>query len=139
MSGMENDGTWGAASRNALRSFNDRVRSVVEIDRPTPEALEAVQSHKDRVCPVSCEPGTELQGTSCVAVRRPLERSRHAARPVEHERPRSVRTSRQAEPVHADTGSQSLGLRKGESWIYQGNKRCKTYEPPGSPPRIICP
>jgi hypothetical protein len=100
MSGMENDGTWGTASRNALRSFNERTRSIAVIDHPTPEALDAVQSHKDRVCPMTCEPGTELRGTSCVAVPRPLERSRHAARPPERERSRSPRTSRQAEPAH---------------------------------------
>jgi hypothetical protein len=137
-SSMESDGSWGAASRNALRSFNDRTRSIAEIDRPTPEALEAVQSRRDRVCPVSCEPGTELHGTSCVAAPRPLERSRHAARPPEREqRSRSARPSRQAEPAHAVAGSQSLG--RGESWIYQGNKRCKAYDAPGVPPRIVCP
>jgi Caspase domain len=138
VSGMESDGTWGAASRNALRSFNERARSVAEIDRPTPEALEAVQSHKDRVCPMGCEPGTELRGTSCVAVPRPLERSRHAARPPEHERERS-RSARphHAEPAHADAGSPPM--RRGESWIFQGNKRCKAIDTPGLPPRIICP
>jgi hypothetical protein len=93
---MEYDGTWGAASRNALRSFNERTRSVGEIDRPTPEALEAVQGHKDRVCPAACEPGTELHGARCVAVPKPQDRSRHAARPPA----RSLRTPHQVEPAH---------------------------------------
>jgi hypothetical protein len=96
VSGMENDGTWGAASRNALRSFNERTRSLVEIDRPTSEALEAVQGHKDRVCPAACESGTELHGARCVAVPKPQERSRHAARPPARSRP----TSHQVEPAH---------------------------------------
>jgi uncharacterized caspase-like protein len=95
-SGMESDGTWGSASRNALQSFNERTRSVVEIDKPTPEALEAVQGHKDRVCPTVCEPGTELHGTDCVAVPKPQDRSRHAARPPA----RPPRTSHQVEPAH---------------------------------------
>jgi len=134
LNGMENDGTWGGASRDALRLFNERTNSIAEIDRPTPEALEAVQTHKERVCPVSCEPGTELRGTSCVATPRPLEqRSRHAARPPERERSRSPRTS----PAHADAGSSTL--QKGESWTYQGSKRCKSIDTPGLPPRIICP
>jgi hypothetical protein len=144
-SATEIDGTWGAASREALRSFNERTRSVAPLDRPTPEALEAVRSHKDRVCPMPCEAGTELHGTSCVA--KAPERSRHAARPPE--RDRSLRAQRSVEPGRADAprpGSSSYANvppspnnRNGESWIYVGKQRCKTYEPPGSAPRIICP
>jgi hypothetical protein len=95
VSGMENDGTWGTASRNALRSFNERTRSVAEVDRATPEALEAVQSHKGRVCQTACEPGTELRGTGCVPVPKLQDRSRHAARPPA----RSPRTPYQTEPA----------------------------------------
>jgi hypothetical protein len=142
VSGMESDGTWGGASRNALRSFNERDHSVAEIDRPTPEALEAVQSHRDRVCPMSCEPGTELHGTSCVAVARPSERSRRAARTPareperEHGRSRSARPLHRAEPAAAHADAEPL--RRGETWTYQGNKRCKAIDN-GGPPRIICP
>jgi hypothetical protein len=143
-SGIESDGMWGTASREALRSFNERTRSVAAVDRPTPEALEAVRSHKERVCPMPCDAGMELRGTSCVA--KPPERSHHAARPPERDRP--LRTQR--EPGRADAprpgGSTSYANvpiapnnRNGESWIYVGKQRCKTYEPPGSPPRIICP
>jgi hypothetical protein len=145
-SGGETDGTWDAASREALRSFNERTRSVAVVDRPTPEALDAVRSHKERVCPMPCEAGTELRGTSCVA--KPPERSRRAARPPEHDR--SPRPQRYVEPAHADAprpGASSSyanvpispNNRNGESWIYVGKQRCKTYEPPGSAPRIICP
>jgi hypothetical protein len=142
-SGIETDGTWGTTSREALRSFNERTRSIAVVDRPTAEALEAVRSHKERVCPLPCEAGTELRGTSCVA--KPPERSRHAARPPE--RDRSLRPQR--EPGRADAprpGGPSYANvpispnnRNGESWIYVGKQRCKTYEPPGSAPRIICP
>ena len=142
-SGIETDGTWGTTSREALRSFNVRTRSVAVVDQPTPEALDAVRSHKERVCPMPCEAGTELRGTSCVA--KPPERSRHAARPPERDRP--LRPQR--EPGRADAprpGSTSYANvpispnnRNGESWIYVGKQRCKTYEPPGSAPRIICP
>jgi hypothetical protein len=145
-SGIEADGTWGTTSREALRSFNERTRSVAVVDQPTPEALEAVRSHKERVCPMPCEAGTELRGTSCVA--KPPERSRHAARPPEREQ--SPRAQRHIEPGgRADgprAGSSSYANvpivpnnRNGESWIYVGKQRCKTYEPPGSAPRIICP
>jgi len=145
VSGTETDGTWGTASREALRSFNERTRSITLVDRPTPEALEAVRGHKERVCPTPCEAGTELRGTSCVA--KPPERSRRAARPPEREQ--SPRAQRHVEPGRADAprpGSTSYANvpispnnRNGESWIYVGKQRCKTYEPPGSAPRIICP
>ncbi len=146
-SAIETDGTWGTASREALRSFNERTRSLAAIDRPTPEALEAVRTHKERVCPTQCEAGKELRGTSCVATPPAPERSRHASRPPE--RDRSLRVQRSVEPGRADAprpGSPSSANapispnnRNGESWIYVGKQRCKTYEPPGSPPRIICP
>lgn len=147
VSGIEIDGTWGTASRDALRSFNERTRSVAVVDRPTPEALEAVRGHKDRVCPIPCEAGTQLRGTSCVAVPKALERSRHAARPPG--RDRSLPSQRHVEPGHADAprpGSPSYATvpvspnnRNGESWIYVGKQRCKTFEPRGAAPRIICP
>jgi Caspase domain len=128
VSGMENDGTWGRASRNALRSFNARTRSAAEIDRPTPEALEAVQSRKDRVCPVACAPGTELHGTGCIPVSR--DRSPQTAA-HSRERVRSLRTSRRVEPARADAG--------GESWIDVGKQRCETFKLMGAAPHIICP
>jgi uncharacterized caspase-like protein len=96
VSGTENDGTWGTASRNAMRSFNERTRSVAEVERPTPEALEEVQSRKGRVCQTACEPGTELRGTLCVAVPKLRDRSRHAARPPAQ----PPRTPHHAEPAH---------------------------------------
>jgi hypothetical protein len=77
------------------------------------------------------------------------ERDRHAARPSERspERDRSPRGQRADEPRRADAGprpptkeeNQSLDPRKGESWFYLGGKRCKTYQPMGETPRIICP
>ena len=149
-SGIEIDGTWGAASREALRSFNERTRSVAVIDRPTPEALEVVRSHKDRVCPITCEPGTEQRGTSCVAIPKPQERPRHASRPPERERDRPSRVQHDMEPRRTDAPPRQAGPstssawttldpQKGESWFYVGKQRCKTYEPKGLPPRIICP
>ncbi|HKD26899.1 MAG TPA: caspase family protein [Xanthobacteraceae bacterium] len=144
-SGIEIDGTWGTASRDALRSFNERTRSIAVVDRPTQEALEAVRGYRERVCPLRCEPGTELRGTACVAIPKALERSRRASRPPARELP--LRAQSHVEPGRADPPrSQSYANepispnnRNGESWIYVGKQRCKTYEPPGAAPRIICP
>jgi hypothetical protein len=144
----ENDGTWGAGSRDALRSFIDRTHAVAVIDRPTPEALELVKSYNERVCPRKCEPGTELRGESCVEVHKEKERDRHAARPPASERP--ARGQRIDEPRRVDEPrasprlptaeeNKSLDPKKGESWFYLGGQRCKTYQPMGETPRIICP
>jgi hypothetical protein len=144
---VETDGTWGAASRQALRSFNERTRSLAAVEEPTPQALEAVRTHKERVCPMRCEAGKELRGMNCVAMPPASERSRHASRPPE--RDRSLRAQHPVDPVRADAprpASPSFANvpisphnRNGESWIYVGKQRCKTFEPPGAPPRIICP
>jgi uncharacterized caspase-like protein len=75
VSGMETDGSWGPPSRDALRAFNERTHAAAAMDRPTPEALEAVQSHKKRVC---------------VEVHREPAR-RHASRPPQRERERPDR------------------------------------------------
>jgi hypothetical protein len=99
-SGIEIDGTWGAASREALRSFNERTRSIAPLDRPTTEALEAVRSRKEGVCPMTCEAGTELRGNSCAAIRKGAERSHHAGRP--RERDQSLLTQRHVAPGRAD-------------------------------------
>ncbi len=59
--------------------------------------------------------------------------------------PRHVEPGRADAPPHQGPPSQSyanvptLNTRNGESWIYVGKQRCKTFEPPGAPPRIICP
>jgi hypothetical protein len=160
--GMEDDGTWGAGSRDALRSFTEHTRTVAVIDRPTQEALELVQHTNELVCTPQCEPGTELRGGSCVEVRK--ERDRRATRSPERDRslrgqrdqrdhsPRGQRgdeprAQRSDEPRRADAGprlptkeeNQSLDPKKGESWFYLGRQRCKTYQPMGETPRIICP
>jgi hypothetical protein len=108
--GMETDGTWGAGSREALRQFNERTHAVATLDQPIPEALlEAVQSYKDRVCPLTCEPGTEPRGGSCVDAHK--ERPRHAVRPSGRERvperERAPRAQRYGEPRRADSGPRS--------------------------------
>jgi uncharacterized caspase-like protein len=71
VSGIETDGSWGPAARDALQAFNERTQAAAAIDRPTLEALEAVQSHKERVClEVHREPAHH-----------------HASRPLQRDRP----------------------------------------------------
>src|SRR5207245_11493327 len=85
VSRIETDGTWGTASREALRSFNERTRSLAIVDKPTRDALEAVRGHKERLCPTSCAPGPDLRGQSCDA--KAPQRPRPAARPPPPQQP----------------------------------------------------
>ncbi len=151
---LEVDGNWNAASRDAVRSFNERTRSIAIVERPTMEALALVRSFKDRVCEPTCAAGTELRGANCVAVSpAPEDRRKHASRTLERSRPARARHSMDVdtrrgdiEPHQPPSTLQSYidrppspHNRTGESWIYVGNKRCKTFEPQGATPRIICP
>ncbi len=164
--GMENDGAWGAGSRDALRAFVTRTKTVAVIDQPTQEALELVQHAPDAVCSPkcgdeldctpTCEPGAELRDGSCVEVRKkpdirasrpPAERPQERERSPRAQRDHAQRGRRGDEPRRADDGprpptraeNQSLDPKKGESWFYLGRQRCKTYQPTGETPRIICP
>ncbi len=152
---LEADGNWSTGSRDALRSFNERTRSIAIVERPTPEALALVRSFPDRVCGQTCEAGMELRGGKCVPGTAAIEdRPKHASRAIErlHSAPSPRAMSYEPrwhapELRHSPPSSMQAYIdrppspynRTGESWTYVGNKRCKTFEPPGGAPRIICP
>ncbi len=100
-SGIETESIWGTTSREALRSFNERTRSVAAVAARPPEREQSLRAQRH------VEPGRA-------------------------DAPRPGSTSYANAPI-------SPNNRNGESWIYVGKQRCKTYEPPGSAPRIICP
>jgi uncharacterized caspase-like protein len=155
---LEPDGSWNTVSREALRSFNERTRSVAIIDQPTPEALAAVRSTREPVCPAHCEPGMQMRGGSCVAAEpKAAERTRHASRPTEHEHERGVRqhAPRQADrepgyPRHVEgvrgpgpapsTGGAPPQLKQfSENYFYIGKQRCRSMDHVGGAPRVVCP
>ena len=45
------DGAWGGRAKAALEQFASRTKAGVPTDRPSQEALDAVKSRQDRVCP----------------------------------------------------------------------------------------
>jgi hypothetical protein len=63
----EIDGQWGDKGREALASFGRHAKMSMPSQEPTAEALEAVASRKDRVCPLECGKGTAEVNGKCVA------------------------------------------------------------------------
>ena len=45
------DGTWGGRAKAALEQFASRTKAGVPTDRPSQEALDAIKSRQERVCP----------------------------------------------------------------------------------------
>lgn len=77
------DGIWGDMTRAALADFGRRAKLAVATDGPTSGVLEAVQSRRDRVCPLDCGPARIEQNGQCVAkaVPAPAPQVKPAVRP----------------------------------------------------------
>jgi hypothetical protein len=44
------DGSWGIATKNAMREFTDRVNATLPLDEPDYVQLALIQSHTDNIC-----------------------------------------------------------------------------------------
>jgi hypothetical protein len=55
--GGEINGAWTATTRQAMKTFLDRVNATLPIGQPDPVHLALVQSQAARVCDTSCPPG----------------------------------------------------------------------------------
>lgn len=60
------DGVWGASSERALGQFNRQTHSSFDVDVASLEAIEAVRSKTERICPPTCGSGERLAGDQCV-------------------------------------------------------------------------
>jgi hypothetical protein len=75
----EIDGQWGDKGREALASFGRHAKMSMPSQEPTAEALEAVASRKDRVCPLECGKGTAEVNGKCVASESKTKKPRSAS------------------------------------------------------------
>jgi hypothetical protein len=62
------DGNWDASSQRALAQFNQQTHSSLDVNAASPEAVKAVRSKTERVCPPTCGPGERLVGAQCLPV-----------------------------------------------------------------------
>ncbi|BAT59264.1 hypothetical protein GJW-30_1_01795 [Variibacter gotjawalensis] len=100
-------GQWTPADSQAVELFNQYGSWRFDPSQPSPGLLAALRRHEYRVCPLSCQPGFEAQGNTCVAIEQPpaaqprgranrREPVRHAA-PTRQERRAMERERRRAE------------------------------------------
>jgi hypothetical protein len=146
---QEADGTWGPAWQAAVRRFNSSAHANLDPEHPSADAVASVQGHGGPVCPLTCGPGREPRDGSCVAKSKPSPEAaprKNAARSQERnhrEVTRHPAASGERRAARSDNPPPLVPTVPGnpyrESYTYVGNKRCKTWEPPGAAPRIICP
>ena len=63
-----NDGNWNIAAQRSLSLFNEKARTTFDAKVASLDALNAVRSRKDRVCPLICERGYKAKGDDCVEI-----------------------------------------------------------------------
>jgi uncharacterized caspase-like protein len=62
------DGKWDDSSQKALDLFNKNAQTKFDIKLASLDALDAVRSKTDRVCPLICTKGQRVDGDRCVAI-----------------------------------------------------------------------
>jgi hypothetical protein len=62
------DGSWGFATKDAMKEFTDRVNAALPLDQPDYVQLTLIQSHGDKVCG-ACPAGQALSASGrCVGL-----------------------------------------------------------------------
>ncbi|HUI95801.1 MAG TPA: caspase family protein [Xanthobacteraceae bacterium] len=149
---QEADGMWSPAWQDALRRFNSSAHASLDPEHPSADAVTSIQGHQAQVCPLSCGPGREARDGRCIAKSKPSPEAaphKRASRSQERNRREATRHPAAAGSSERRTARSSdnppplvptvPGNPYRESYTYVGNKRCKTFEPPGAAPRVICP
>jgi uncharacterized caspase-like protein len=62
------DGNWDVGSKNALTLFNKNARTKFDVTLASLDALDAVRSKTDRVCPLICAKGQRADGDRCIQI-----------------------------------------------------------------------
>jgi uncharacterized caspase-like protein len=62
------DGDWDESSQRALQLFNKNARTKFDTKVASLDALDAVRSEHDRVCPLICGKGERARGDRCVEI-----------------------------------------------------------------------
>jgi len=62
------DGNWDDGSKKALEFFNKNAQTKFDIKLASLDALDAVRSKTDRVCPLICAKGQRAEGDRCIQI-----------------------------------------------------------------------
>lgn len=62
------DGNWDETSQKALGLFNTSAQTKFDVKVASLDALDAVRSKTDRICPLACPKGQRVDGDHCVHI-----------------------------------------------------------------------
>jgi len=62
------DGNWDDSSQKAMELFNKSAQTQFDVKLASLDALDAVRSKPDRVCPLICAKGQRAEGDRCVQI-----------------------------------------------------------------------
>jgi len=62
------DGKWDEGSSKALEQFNANAHTKFDVKVASLDALDAVRSKVDRVCPLTCAKGQRVDGDRCIQI-----------------------------------------------------------------------
>jgi hypothetical protein len=62
------DGNWDDGSKKALELFNKNAQTKFDIKLASLDALDAVRSRPDRVCPLVCAKAQRVEGDRCIQI-----------------------------------------------------------------------
>jgi uncharacterized caspase-like protein len=62
------DGNWDDGSKKALDRFNKNAQTKFDVRLASLDALDAVRSKTDRVCPLICAKGQRAEGDRCIQI-----------------------------------------------------------------------
>ena len=62
------DGNWDEGSKKALELFNNNAQTKFDIKLASLDALDAVRSKADRVCPLVCAKGQRAESDRCIQI-----------------------------------------------------------------------
>ena len=134
------DGAWGSRSRRALQAFarHGKVR-LASLD-PSPEALDALNRRKGRVCPLICGRGQVAKGSRCVAKTCPrgqeLSNSGRCVKKRQARKTPAKAKRPEKKPVKAKTKAKTKSVSQSSSDGQQCG-RCGNYRYP-SIRRYVC-
>jgi hypothetical protein len=103
---LDIDGEWTPATRQAMKDFTERVKSVLPVERPDRDHLLLLQSHAEPVCGDSCRAGEGNADHRCPASSLLGSESRKsAATPLQFVFTKSYVTPSNPEPEAADVAA----------------------------------
>jgi uncharacterized caspase-like protein len=119
------DGKWDDSSVKALDLFNKNAQTKFDIKLASLDALDAVRSKTDRVCPLICAKGQRVDGDRCVAISCESGFFLNSSGTCEKRPEPKARTARQEPAAAAAAPRRSGGGGGGKCFSFNGKSYCE--------------